>query len=130
MTCTERVFSSTCPSPSSPSSQTPDGSKTPRYARLSGIPDHDTPVSARQCPHWDGCSAPVCPLDGPGPTHLKGEPVCGLLRVLAKPEGEARLRKLLPCALVDTLVERRPQTVDTYPDIARQLKRAAADGST
>jgi hypothetical protein len=47
--------------------------------------------------------------------------------VLAKSEGEARLRKTLPCALVDTLVERRPQIVGTYPDIARQLKRAASD---
>lgn len=130
MTCTECVFSSTCPNPSSHSSPTPGGAKIPCCARLRGIPEHDTPVCARQCPQWEGCSAPVCPLDGAGPIHLQGEPVCGLLCVLAKPEGEAQWRKTLPYALVDTLVERRPQIVGTYPDIARQLKRAAADGST
>ena len=42
-----------------------------------------------ECPHWDGCSAPVCPLNQTG-KHLRDEPICYFAMELVKPEADKR----------------------------------------
>lgn len=85
----------------------------------------------RECPRWDGCSAPVCPLDGDWHRcqHLPGERVCGLLCELAKGGGEARLRAALPCALVDRLAEVGPMLAARWERVRRRLGEASRTGS-
>lgn len=85
----------------------------------------------RDCPRWDGCSAPVCPLAGDWRRcgHLDGERICGLLSELVKDGGEARLRGALPVALVDSLTEVAPKVAATYSRIRRGLDRASRSSS-
>jgi hypothetical protein len=85
----------------------------------------------RDCPRWDSCSAPVCPLetDWRRCDHLDGERVCGLLSELVKDGGEARLRGVLPAALVDTLTEVAPMVAARLYRIRRALERASRTSS-
>lgn len=55
-------------------------------------------ASIRDCPKFDSCSAPICPLDPDWHLrrHLSGEPVCLWLRELSKPGGKAILRGCVP----------------------------------
>lgn len=85
----------------------------------------------RDCPRWDGCSAPVCPLadDWRRCQHLSGDRVCGLMCELVKEGGEARLRVRLPGALVDTLADVAPQVAARWERVRMQLRRSAETGS-
>lgn len=85
----------------------------------------------RDCPRWDSCSAPVCPLDPDWPLtgHLRGERVCLLLCELVKPDGEARLRGALPTAVVDRLVIEAPKVAARWYPIRKRLGSAAHKGS-
>ena len=42
-----------------------------------------------ECPNWDGCSAPVCPLNQTG-KHLRDEPICYYAMELVKPKADQR----------------------------------------
>jgi hypothetical protein len=88
-------------------------------------------VRPRDCPRWDGCSAPVCPLetDWRRCDHLDGERVCSLLSELVKGGGEARLRGVLPTTLVDTLMVVAPMVSARYNRIHRALERASRSSS-
>lgn len=44
----------------------------------------DVIPSMMDCPKWDSCSAPVCPLHGPSGIHFSEEEVCPYLREAAK----------------------------------------------
>lgn len=85
----------------------------------------------RDCPRWDGCSSPVCPLavDGRRCGHIDGERVCGLLSELVKDGGESRLRGVIPAALVDTLIETAPKVAARLYRIRRVLERASRSSS-
>ena len=50
------------------------------------------------CPKFNGCSAPVCPLDADWRkrAHLDGERACFYLTEYAKPAARAMLRGVLP----------------------------------
>ena len=49
-------------------------------------------VPMRACPKFDGCSAPICPLDPDWSRriHRKGEPLCFYLLESVKPGARAR----------------------------------------
>jgi len=85
---------------------------------------------AARCPRFDGCNAPICPLDDwQRAQHLPGERVCGLLCELVKEGGEARLRARLPSELVDTLTEVCPSVAARWQRIRSELDRASHSGS-
>lgn len=85
----------------------------------------------RDCPRWEGCGAPVCPLahDWQRAQHLDGERVCGLLCELAKDGGEARLRAALSMELVDRLATVGPKVAARWERVRKRLRESARTGS-
>jgi len=81
------------------------------------------------CPKFEKCNAPVCPLHDGHTTHLKGEPVCFYLREYVKQGGKAKLRGVLPGEMVDRLGKVLPEVVARHSDINKQLKQSALTGS-
>ena len=55
------------------------------------------------CPHYDRCSAAYCPAAGG--THLKGEPVCALLREAVKNGPGAVLSDRIPSPLAARVLQ-------------------------
>lgn len=88
-------------------------------------------IGPRDCPRWEGCSAPVCPLDGAWHRckHLPGERVCGLMSELVKDGGEARLRASLPSALFNLLAEASPLIASRWGRVRKRLDEASRTGS-
>lgn len=84
---------------------------------------------AEQCPRFESCSAPVCPLMGMTGRHLRGDPVCAYLKEAVKDGGEARLKWYLPEHLVEGVVEAVPVAIALHGDIAKRLLRASEQTS-
>ena len=59
----------------------PVGQAVPESEELSGGTQ-----AMKECPRFDGCSAPICPLDPDvfERVHIKGNPVCHYLRLYVK----------------------------------------------
>ncbi len=83
------------------------------------------------CPKFNGCSAPVCPLD-PGhlkTAHLPGERACLYLREALKPGGEARLMGVLPREQAERVLQALPEILSRYGSLRRALIRASKNPS-
>ena len=83
------------------------------------------------CPRYDRCSAPICPLDPRclHAQHLPGDPVCLWLRELSKPDGEAALRSVLREEVAATVARVAPGIIATQGCIRSALQRASRQGS-
>jgi len=88
-------------------------------------------VNPRNCPRWDRCSAPLCPLhsDWRRTKMLPNEPVCLYLRELAKPGGRDTLDRFPPREMVDRITEVTPAMIATAGPLRRALRRASLSGS-
>ena len=84
-----------------------------------------------ECPRYDRCDAPICPLDPSclHAQHLPGEPVCLWLRELSKSGGEATLRRVLRREVAATVVRVAPAIIATHGCIRSALQRASRQGS-
>lgn len=83
------------------------------------------------CPKWESCSAPICPLD---PTwearcHRAGERVCRWLLELAKPDGSAVLASALSVETASMIAKVSPDIIARQSDIRAKLRYAAGRGS-
>ena len=89
------------------------------------------PVAMDQCPRFDRCIAPICPLDPnwSRSTHLQGEHVCMYLLEAVKTGGEARVRSVLPTQVAEQVPRSTPGIRGAYVHIRRALERASASGS-
>lgn len=83
------------------------------------------------CPKWNGCNAPLCPLDPHSDLrrHMRGEPVCLWLRELAKPGGAAIVRGAVPTAVADALLRAAPNLSQRNSDMRAKLRAASRNGS-
>ena len=83
------------------------------------------------CPKWDGCSAPICPLDPDWKCrkHLDGEKACFYLIEFAKPTGKAILSKVLAGELYETLARVYVEVMSQPHPLKNQLKRAKKNPS-
>ena len=83
------------------------------------------------CPKFDGCSAPICPLDPEMEkrTHLEGERVCFYLTEFAKPTGKAILSMVLTGELYETLARVYVEVMSRPHPLRNQLKRAKKNPS-
>lgn len=91
-----------------------------------------TDLVMEQCPRFYSCSAPVCPIDGPGPVHLKDEPVCFYLLESVKPNANERFAEHgggMGRNLYAVMEDIRPALVQDYYPIKKALQRAAKTGS-
>jgi len=80
-----------------------------------------------KCPKFDGCSAPICPLDPEWRIrkHLDGERVCFYLTEFSKEAGKALLKEGLPREHYEALVRVYPEVITLSGPIRRQLKRSS-----
>lgn len=83
------------------------------------------------CPKWDGCNAPLCPLDPDAPLrrHLRGEPLCLWLRELVKEDGGATLARALAADAAATVAAMAPAIMDRSSDVRTKLRAASRTGS-
>jgi hypothetical protein len=84
-------------------------------------------VTPRDCPRFDQCNAPICPLDPAwrSAVHLPGEPVCHYALASGKPGAAEKY--------ADDPVYRRvlfelPLVTAQHSDIRYKVKRAAQTG--
>ena len=83
------------------------------------------------CPRYDRCNAPICPIDPRclHAQHLQGEPICLWLRELSKQSGEATLRSVLREDIAATVARGAPCIIASQRTIAKALHRASRHGS-
>lgn len=86
--------------------------------------------SMTECPRFDSCSAPLCPLDSDWTRrkYRRDEAVCPLVLEVAKDGGADRLRDKLP-TVAETVLVASPLMATKYPDIAKRLARASGSRS-
>jgi hypothetical protein len=80
-----------------------------------------------ECPRFDGCSAPICPIDPKWAERgcRKGEAVCFYLRRHAKNALQATNTGSVPEGLAQRVVQAFPKICARYVTIKTSLKRAA-----
>ena len=80
-----------------------------------------------ECPRFDGCNAPICPLDPDvlDRAHVKGNPVCHYLRLYAKNGLWGLKPGSLPANLPIRVAEVYPQLIARYGSLKGALLRAA-----
>lgn len=85
----------------------------------------------RECPRFEHCAAPICPLDPEwrARRHLVGDPLCLYLREAVKPEAEANLSPHLPRATIESVLSVVPTIAARHGDIRRRLAKAARASS-
>lgn len=84
-------------------------------------------MNLTDCPRFDKCSAPVCPIDPKRllRKHIKGEAVCFYLLEGAKPLARAVLEATTAPELLDAIMGATPSIIARYGPIRRALYRAA-----
>ncbi len=88
-------------------------------------------MNMEDCPKFQSCSAPICPLDPNWrkACHLKGERICFYLCEAQKNGSEARFRDKGLEKLYQLMVEVAPDISIRWEPIRKVLKRAAKTGS-
>ena len=86
-----------------------------------------TAIEMAQCPRFDRCYAPICPIDTDWRkrAHRKGEPVCAYLRYYAKDPLWGQKQGTVPTELWLKVVEVYPQVITRYAPLKKTLKRAS-----
>jgi hypothetical protein len=81
------------------------------------------------CPKFEKCSAPICPLNNQESVHLPGEPICFYLRECVKQGGFARISAYIPKEMAKIISSSLPGILSRHVDIKNRLSRAAGSGS-
>ena len=81
----------------------------------------------KECPRFDGCNAPICPLDPDvlDRVHAKGEAVCHYLRLYVKNALWGLKTGSVPANLPIRIAEVYPQLIARYGPLKDALERAA-----
>ncbi len=81
------------------------------------------------CPKFDGCNAPICPLDPnwKRARHMDGERACFYLTEYAKPNARPILERALTEDLCQTLVNVYPEIIVQPGWLKRQLSRSSVN---
>lgn len=98
---------------------------------MSNFRDYKKNIGPQHCPHFQNCSAPVCPLDilWKQRTHRSGEPVCLWLREAAKKGGIERVARAATDQIAAKVAEVYPDIAISNSDIRSKLKCASKCGS-
>ncbi len=83
------------------------------------------------CPRFDSCAAPICPLDADWRlrTHVRDERVCGILLESMKPDAEANLRGVSAGKVLQAIVAVRGEVFARHGPIRRAAEKASRTGS-
>lgn len=89
----------------------------------------DTPMHA--CPKFEGCSAPICPLDPDWShrVHCKGEPVCFYLLESVKPGARARFEGSMAITLYHAMERSMDALCTGHAPIRKAVARAKRTGA-
>ena len=88
-------------------------------------------MTPRDCPNWQRCNAPVCPLWEAWEQcqHYKGESVCRLLRECSKDGKEARLNGIVSRDIALRVSRVHAALLHRYGPLKTALDRASLSGS-
>ena len=80
-----------------------------------------------QCPKFDTCGAPICPLDENWSLrkYLDGEPVCFYLAEYSKPHLRAILRGAIGGVMYLAIGRAYPRVLTLYGPLKKRLERSA-----
>ena len=83
------------------------------------------------CPKFDKCIAPICPLDDDWGlrSHLNGERVCYYLTEYSKEAVRPLLRRVLAGELYERIAEQHPRIIEAHALIKRRLLISSKKGS-
>ena len=83
------------------------------------------------CPKFEGCSAPICPLDKHWEqrSHLDGERVCCYLTEYSKEAARPILEGGLAVEHYKAIAEQHPKIIASHPLIKKQLSRSSKNKS-
>jgi hypothetical protein len=83
------------------------------------------------CPRFDKCSAPICPLDTDWKhrVYRKGEPVCFYLLEFVKPDAKAQFRGSIGVPIYEAIQTSIDAISHRYAPLCRALERAKQTGS-
>ncbi len=100
----------------------PTGEALPEPEELSGGTQ-----AMKECPRFDGCNAPICPLDPDvlDRVHVNGNPVCHYLRLYVKNALWGLKPGSVPANLPIRVAEVYPQLIARYGPLKDALLRAA-----
>ena len=86
-----------------------------------------TDLKPFDCPKFEPCSAPICPLDVEWRerTYRKGEAVCHFMRMHAKNALQGQKAGSVPEEMVETVVTVFQEICDRYAPLKTSLERAA-----
>lgn len=86
---------------------------------------------AARCPKFDGCNAPICPLDDwRRAQHLQGERICLWLREAVKPGGTARVARAATDEIAAAVAVALPEIMASgSADLRHKLTEASKCGS-
>ncbi len=89
------------------------------------------PRPMRECPRYNVCSVPICPLDPDWEvrTHVAGEPVCIWLTEAQKPNAEANFEKAETADLLPWCRQLAEPISKRFGPIRRVIQNAATSGS-
>tara|TARA_B100000315_G_C14126458_1_gene384922 strand:- start:105 stop:515 length:411 start_codon:yes stop_codon:yes gene_type:complete len=110
--------------------QHPEGFKTSLNARDDASldsPNQQVKLVPQDCPKFDACRAPICPLDPEmlDRTYLSGESVCHYLRLHAKTAICGQKHASIPKILGVRVALAYPKLVRRYSNLKNALERAA-----
>ena len=83
-------------------------------------------MSPNACPHFEGCNAPVCPLNPSVGGHLAEDRVCRLAREAVKSGGPAHVAAYAGPEVASAVLQALPEVRSRWPRIDRTLTAAAA----
>ena len=81
-------------------------------------------LQPHDCPKFQRCNAPICPIDVNVGTHLRGEAICFYLREFVKKGARARFRVVPHGATLYRRMSEAYPLVSAYGDIRIRLQRA------
>ena len=84
-----------------------------------------------ECPKFDNCSAPICPLDDDWRlrSHLDGEKACHYLTVYSKSTVKPLFWAGQEVELYKAIAEHYPEILALHPPIKRQLSRSSKNST-
>jgi hypothetical protein len=90
-----------------------------------------TSMKMCDCPRFERCSAPICPLDPDWKlcVYRKSEPICFYLREYVKPGGKARFQGCIAIQIFEVIQEHLEALCHRYAPLRRALERAKRTGS-
>jgi len=88
-------------------------------------------IASKACPRFDGCNAPLCPLDPEWHqrSHVEGEAICGLTLEVVKDGADQRLRGYVRSETLAAVHQALPALMARSYGIRRAINRASKSGS-